>query len=298
MRHPLLRHPIVLVLAFLVLSENLCSLLAWLLPQIMIRLGRHTPAFIRDLRLEFDLAAGVFIAAFLVRALGPWPRLAGTLVDTRKVWQGIAGLAGMMATFFLVKALVDRGVPVNHHFPVAFVVLLSLCAAVVEECAYRGYVLPCLESRYGTASAVVGSMIVFGGVHLLNGGPYGLASCFLIAMTGGLLFASAFVLTRRLYLPIGLHWGYDIVSFFLLGGHHFHPLYKPQSAQVILLILNLAEAYTGIFFLYLAHKRGHLRLSEKSEAFLRSLRQTKASSPKDTPRPSPAPATRRPPPLP
>lgn len=285
MRHPLLRRPIVLVLAFLILSESLCSLLAWLLPQIMIRLGRHTPAFVRDLRLEFDLAAGVFVAAFLVRALGPWPRLAGTLVDTRKVWQGVAGLVGMVATFFLVKALVDRGVPVNHHFPVAFVVLLSLCAAVVEECAYRGYVLPCLENRYGTAVAVAGSAFVFGGVHLLNGGPYGPASCFLIAITSGLLFSAAFVLTRRLYLPIGLHWGYDIACSLVLGGQHFHPLYSPHSAQLILLFLNLAEAYTGLFFLCLAYNKGRLRVSERSEAFLRSLLTPRSVPPKNTARP-------------
>jgi len=278
----ILSQPLFLVTAFVVLSQSLCAFLVWAILQALIRLDWRTPPFHRDLRFEFDLAVGFFVAAAIVRTLGPWPRLAGALADTRKIWQGVAGLVGMVTSFFLIKALVDRGVSVNHHFPVAFAVLLSLCAAVVEECAYRGYVLPCLENRYGTAVAMAGSAFVFSGVHLLNGGPYGSASCFLIAITGGLLFSAAFVLTRCLYLPIGLHWGYDIVCSFVLGGQHFHPLYSPHSAQLILLFLNLAEAYAGVFFLYLAYKKGRVHLSERSEAFLRSLLTPRPLPPKNT----------------
>ncbi len=265
-----------MLVLFLILEGVVCSFMVWVIPQTMRLLGQHTPPFVRDLRFEVDLAFGVFVAAVLVRRLGPWPRLADAFVDAQEIWHVAVGALGVLAVFCTIKLVVDHNglhsfAPINHYFPVVFALLLALCAAVVEECAYRGYVLPFLEQNYGTFTGVIGSALVFGGVHVFNGYPYTPFNCLLIALTNGLLFSAAFVLTRHLYLSIGLHWGYDIASFLLLGNIHFHPLYHLHSAQTILTLLNIADMYIGLLFLYLAYKRGRLRLSAKSETVLRLL---------------------------
>jgi uncharacterized protein len=84
-----------------------------------------------------------------------------------------------------------------------------LATAVFEELLFRGGVFRVAEVWFGTWIALVVSALVFGFVHLENDAAtiQGILS---ISVWAGLLLAATYVLTRRLWLGIGLHaaWNY------------------------------------------------------------------------------------------
>jgi len=66
-----------------------------------------------------------------------------------------------------------------------FIISSVVIAPVVEEFRFRGVALNTLRSRYSMAVAIVGSSILFGGIHLLSGGLSGVTS----ATLSGLVYA-------------------------------------------------------------------------------------------------------------
>jgi membrane protease YdiL (CAAX protease family) len=84
-----------------------------------------------------------------------------------------------------------------------------LATGVYEELLFRGGVFRVAEVWFGTWIALVVSALVFGFVHLENDAAtmQGILS---ISFWAGLLLAATYVLTRRLWLGIGLHaaWNY------------------------------------------------------------------------------------------
>lgn len=87
--------------------------------------------------------------------------------------------------------------------------------AAVEEVLFRGVVFRILEERTGTMVALVASSVLFGATHLVNANAT-LWGTLAIALTGGTMLAAAYVATRSLWLPIGLHfaWNFGLVGVF------------------------------------------------------------------------------------
>lgn len=86
---------------------------------------------------------------------------------------------------------------------------LMCCVAVTEELIFRGVVFRLLEEKAGTWAALAASGGLFGLVHLVNPEAT-LWGAFAIAVEGGLLLAAAYAATRSLWLPIGLHLGWNM----------------------------------------------------------------------------------------
>ncbi|MGI4719158.1 MAG: CPBP family intramembrane glutamic endopeptidase [Janthinobacterium lividum] len=82
--------------------------------------------------------------------------------------------------------------------------------ALVEEILFRGVLFRLPERALGTRLALVVSAAIFALAHLPNAGVTALA----VANTAlaGLLFAAAYLATRRLWLPIGMHFAWNFVS--------------------------------------------------------------------------------------
>ncbi|MFF4198348.1 type II CAAX prenyl endopeptidase Rce1 family protein [Nonomuraea sp. NPDC001831] len=88
--------------------------------------------------------------------------------------------------------------------------------AVTEELLFRGVVFRIMEERTGTVIALVVSMLLFGAMHLVN--PHAtLWGAFAIALTGGAMLAAAYVATRSLWLPIGLHFAWNFTQAGIFG---------------------------------------------------------------------------------
>ena len=82
--------------------------------------------------------------------------------------------------------------------------------ALVEEILFRGVLFRLPERALGTRLALVVSAAILALAHLPNAGVTALA----VANTAlaGLLFAAAYLVTRRLWLPIGMHFAWNFVS--------------------------------------------------------------------------------------
>jgi len=86
-------------------------------------------------------------------------------------------------------------------------------AAVTEELIFRGILFRIVEERTGTWIALVLTGVVFGLIHLVN--PHAsLWGAIAISVEAGFMLAAAYAATRKLWVPIGLHVGWN----FALGG--------------------------------------------------------------------------------
>ncbi|HJV63685.1 MAG TPA: CPBP family intramembrane glutamic endopeptidase [Albitalea sp.] len=93
---------------------------------------------------------------------------------------------------------------------------LSLTAGVLEELMFRGVVFRITEAWLGTWWALAISAVLFGLVHLV--GPHAtLLGAVSIIFEAGILLGAAFVLTRRLWLPIGIHVAWNFTQGGIFG---------------------------------------------------------------------------------
>lgn len=92
---------------------------------------------------------------------------------------------------------------------------------VFEEVLSRGIVFRITEQWLGTWAALAISSLLFGLAHLPGQGAGALA--IIITVVAGVLFAAAYLLTRRLWLGIGIHiaWNYTLGSIYSIAvsGH-------------------------------------------------------------------------------
>ncbi|MFD9434831.1 CPBP family intramembrane glutamic endopeptidase [Streptomyces sp. NPDC060002] len=154
--------------------------------------------------------------------------------------------------------------------------------AVVEELLFRGIVFRLLEELTGTRGALTISALLFGALHLLNTGAT-VWGALAIAVEGGLLTGAAYVATRSLWLPIGVHFGWNLAESGLFGttvsGNEDAP------AGLVHGVLSGPDALTGgafgpeagiaailvcvvptVVFLRAAGRRGNFRARRRSTA--------------------------------
>jgi hypothetical protein len=103
-----------------------------------------------------------------------------------------------------------------HTLPRAGAVLLVLLlGALAEELMFRGYPFQHLEQGIGAIGAIAVFSVMFGVVHLANPGAslWGLINTILI----GVLLSISYLRTRALWLPWGIHFGWNFALGFLFG---------------------------------------------------------------------------------
>jgi membrane protease YdiL (CAAX protease family) len=103
-------------------------------------------------------------------------------------------------------------------------------AAVFEEVLFRAVLFRMLVAWLGMRSAFVASSVLFGLAHLPNNG-FSLLP-FLAVTAAGMLLAAAYLVHERLWLPIGLHfgWNYTVDGVFGLSssGQNAHGYLESQ----------------------------------------------------------------------
>ena len=84
-------------------------------------------------------------------------------------------------------------------------------AAVTEELLFRGVLFRIIEERTGTWIALLLTGVVFGAMHLANpdATPWGATA---IAIEAGFMLAACYAATRNLWVPIGLHFGWNFAA--------------------------------------------------------------------------------------
>ena len=154
----------------------------------------------------------------------------------------------------------------------AYALAASLVAAVMEETLLRGVLFRIVEESLGSWIALALSALVFGGLHAFNQGAT-LRSSAAIALEAGVLLAAVYMYTRSLWMPIGLHLGWNFTEGGIFGASvsggkarglletRMHGpewlsggAFGPEASLVAVLVCLAA----GIVFLRLAVRRGRV----------------------------------------
>ena len=88
---------------------------------------------------------------------------------------------------------------------------ISIASGTIEEILMRGVLFRLLEESLGTWIALAISAATFGLLHLSNPGAT-LPAAVAIAFEAGLMLGAAYVLTRRLWLAIGIHAAWNFTQ--------------------------------------------------------------------------------------
>lgn len=95
-------------------------------------------------------------------------------------------------------------------------VLRPLSVAMLEELLFRGVLLRITEEVCGTAAAIIVSAGLFGLAHAANpdATPF---TIFALTAEAGILLSLAYVLTRNIWLAVGIHMAWNFMEGFVFG---------------------------------------------------------------------------------
>jgi membrane protease YdiL (CAAX protease family) len=129
----------------------------------------------------------------------------------------ILGAVLFTTTIGIIWALGDYTITSTNHWTAMLMPLLGgLIAGVTEEIMFRGVVFRIAEEWVGSWGALAFSSLLFGAGHLAN--PHAtIISALAIALEAGVLLGAAFMITRRLWLPIGLHAAWNFTQAGIFG---------------------------------------------------------------------------------
>jgi membrane protease YdiL (CAAX protease family) len=122
-------------------------------------------------------------------------------------------IAAVVAVLALLGAYTVQSVGSAADFARVFVEMMPkvVVGAVIEELLFRLIALRLLERSLGTVWALGISSVLFGLAHLGNAGASPLIGL-MLGIELGLLLGAAYVLTRRLWLCVGVHLAWNFVQ--------------------------------------------------------------------------------------
>jgi hypothetical protein len=134
------------------------------------------------------------------------------------LFTAVVGIAALVGAYSIVACCSTRQL---------LIVFLDagIMAAVLEELLFRGILFRWIEEFGGSWAALILTSALFGLAHLGNPGATWFSS-FCIAMEAGVLLGGAYMLTRSLWMPIGLHAAWNFAE-----GYIFDVPVSGQPAQ-------------------------------------------------------------------
>ena len=202
----------------LILRVGLFVLIGWLSLQIffVVLLWLTGSTFV-------TAAMGVFAAASIANAITVRIYERGQLSAIGLGWghrssrEFLLGCGSGIAAACVVLLMPVAGgvasferVPASEHIvaSLAFVTMVLLFGAFGEEMLFHGYAFQLLIRRLGAFATILPAAVVFALAHL--GNPHSNALGIGNTMLWGVLFGYAYLRTGALWLPIGLHFGWNI----------------------------------------------------------------------------------------
>jgi membrane protease YdiL (CAAX protease family) len=118
--------------------------------------------------------------------------------------------------------------------------IMSIQAGIVEEILSRGIIFRIAEEGVGTWLSVLLSAFIFGFMHLGNANATVFSSVS-IALTAGVILAMLYVTTRQLWVPIGMHIGWNLT----LGGIYGAPVSGGEPGGILVARFSGPDWLTG-----------------------------------------------------
>ena len=223
-----------------------------------------------------EIVLSIIVYKWIIRHLGERPHddlplehaardtghglIAGALIFTLIV--GIAAVAG-------VYHIVGNG---DFSAFVSLAVGFAIMPGFREELLFRGVLFRFLEEFGGSWAALAITSLLFGLAHLNNPNASWFSS-FAIAVEAGILLGAVYMLTRNLWMAMGLHAAWNFTQGFIwdvpVSGIDTHGIVTARLDGPELLsggtfgleasmIALLCATALGLFYLRLAVKRGHV----------------------------------------
>jgi len=173
------------------------------------------PAADATIRALVAVLATLSVYKLAIRRLGARPRDdlpgKGALGDTSlgigvgaAVFAVVVGLAAVFGVYRIYgPGTLENAVP--------FLMMGGVVAGFVEEVIFRGIIFRWVEDFGGSWLALAVSSALFGLAHGLNDGATWF-STLAIAVEAGVLLGGAYMLTRSLWLAIGIHAGWNVTQ--------------------------------------------------------------------------------------
>ena len=177
---------------------------------------KHLPADIGPLAI-----AATVVLVYLAGARWIERRRVRELEPSHALSQLVSGLLLGLALFSAVMAILwatgvyhVTGWGGVHGLPGWLAI--AVMSGVVEELLFRGILFRLSARIVGTWGALLFTSALFGLAHLGNHGAT-LASSVAIMLEAGVLLGAAYAVTARLWLPIGLHIGWNFTEGSIFG---------------------------------------------------------------------------------
>ena len=113
-----------------------------------------------------------------------------------------------IAALFGVYRIVGAG---DTSYLLPAIILSALFPGVVEELLFRGILFRWIEEFGGSWLALAVTSALFGAAHLMNPNASAVAAIG-IALEAGVMLGAAYMLTRRLWLAIGIHAAWNFTQ--------------------------------------------------------------------------------------
>jgi hypothetical protein len=168
--------------------------------------------------MKFELVAAILLLLLyklVIRRMGQRPR------DDLKLAGGARRLAIGLGTGLALFALIVGIAAALDVYKVtgegdtsdllAQLVLSALFPAISEEMLFRGILFRWIEEFGGSWLGLVLSSALFGAAHLWNPGASPIAVSF-IAIEAGMMLGAAYMLTRSLWVPMGIHAAWNFTQ--------------------------------------------------------------------------------------
>ena len=165
------------------------------------------------------VACAIILYAFLVRKIERREPIElagrpGAPLGVRGFAIGLALCFGVIGLMWLVGAARPVGFGDNDRLVAQF--SAAMMASVGEELLFRGVLFRILEQAMGTVRALLASALLFGLAHIVNPDAT-LAGSLVIAIESGIMLGLAYVVTRNLWFPIGIHLAWNFAQGGIFG---------------------------------------------------------------------------------
>lgn len=183
------------------------------------RIAAVLPAMDSGVRLAvqaaINIGLGLAIYKLAIVKLGERPR------DDLPAFGAVKDLAiGVALGFVLISVVVGVAAIVDVYNVVGqggteqllrLLIATAIVPGILEEIFFRGILFRWVEEWAGSWVALIVTAALFGLAHILNPNATWFSS-FAIAVEAGLLLGGAYMLTRNLWMPIGLHAAWNFAQ--------------------------------------------------------------------------------------
>jgi len=140
-------------------------------------------------------------------AKGAAPRFALGLLAGAVLMSAIVGVAALLDIYNIVGSGGTSDL-------LRLLIAASILPGILEEIFFRGILFRWIEEWAGSWAALIVTAALFGIAHIFNPNATWFSS-FAIAVEAGLLLGGAYMLTRSLWMPIGLHMAWNFFQGFI-----------------------------------------------------------------------------------